>query len=167
MDALRGLLSGATDLLPSESLVNTAGTLLVLLILGAVAVLDFRSQRQHLRVNNATDETKLPRLSLTDLAAFDGVQAPVVYCCLRGRVYDVSSSSNFAKDGAYSFLAGADATVGMAKMSHDRQHVNSLNFGNLTEKEWENVDGWVNYMDSKYRCVAMLEEYIKWDDKTK
>lgn len=89
--------------------------------------------------------------------AFDGIQLPTTYCCVRGRalstssgvfwlrkqsnvllqydatattglmdrvfalsesqgVYDVSSSANFQPGAAYHFLAGADATVGLAKM---------------------------------------------------
>lgn len=51
-------------------------------------------------------------------------------------VYDVSSSANFQPGAPYHFLAGADATVGLAMMSYDRSLVNSLRYGELEAGDW-------------------------------
>merc|ERR1711920_453170 len=97
-----------------------------------------------------------------ELSSFNGVTLPLVYCSLKGRVYDVSTSANFSPAGSYSFLAGTDATVGLGKMSYDRKHVSSMCFSELSQDEWACVDGWVACMDAKYKCVAALKEFSDW-----
>lgn len=43
---------------------------------------------------------------------------------LRGVIYDVSGSDFYSKDGAYSVFSGNDASVNLAKMSHDKELLN-------------------------------------------
>mmetsp|Transcript_20097 Transcript_20097/g.53354 ORF Transcript_20097/g.53354 Transcript_20097/m.53354 type:complete len:165 (-) Transcript_20097:47-541(-) len=147
---------------PPWSLVSAAGAAAAVLVVSVLALSDLRGQRRRAQENGAADEASLPVIGLRDLKHFDGEELPLAYCCLRGRVYDVSSSTNFSAGGSYAFLAGSDATVGLAKMSHNRELVDSLDFAALTEEEWRDVDGWVGYMDGKYRCVALLREYMDW-----
>lgn len=75
-------------------------------------------------------------------------------------MYDVSSSANFQPGAPYHFLAGADATVGLAMMppvrsesffsvplfahgfvaasrSYERSLVNSLRYGELEAGDWQ------------------------------
>lgn len=144
---------------PSWDCLNTIGAIVVFIALGILALMDFRSQRTCTRENQHMDESSLPVISLEALKLHNGVTVRLVYCCLKGRVYDVSSSQNFSPGGSYSFLAGADATLGMAKMSHDRELVSCMKFEQLTDDEWQCVNGWVSYMDAKYKCVARLKEY--------
>jgi predicted heme/steroid binding protein len=42
---------------------------------------------------------------------------------LKGIIYDVSSSDFYSKGGAYSVFSGHDASVNLAKMSHDAQYL--------------------------------------------
>ena len=43
---------------------------------------------------------------------------------LRGVIYDVSNSDFYSKEGAYSVFSGADASINLAKMSHDKDLLN-------------------------------------------
>eukprot|EP00928_Gymnodinium_smaydae_P067007 TRINITY_DN49945_c0_g1_i1.p1 TRINITY_DN49945_c0_g1~~TRINITY_DN49945_c0_g1_i1.p1 ORF type:complete len:222 (-),score=29.40 TRINITY_DN49945_c0_g1_i1:354-995(-) len=150
------------DHFPGTGIINTIGISAVITLIVLIGVLDHIDARQCQQENAARHTEDLPRINLASLAAHDGRLSPTVYCCVKGRVYDVTTSGNFSLGGSYNFLCGADATVGMAKMSTDNEHINDMNFDRLTQGEWEIVDGWVNYMDSKYRCVAMLQEFDVW-----
>jgi len=144
------------------SWLNVLGPIAVFCLLISTLAVDFIRQRRCSKENGCCDESSLSTMSLEDLGRFNGTTFPLVYCSLQGRVYDVSTSANFAPTGSYGFLAGADATVGMGKMSYDRKYVNSMSLSELTQDEWTCVDGWVAYMDSKYRHVAMLKEFCDW-----
>lgn len=137
---------------------DTLGFLFVLSALLGVGLLEFFQQLAQ-RKRNAQLDVSLPEIALEQLKAFDGIQLPMTYCSVRGRVYDVSSSANFLPGATYHFLAGADATVGLAKMSRDQSLVNSMQFEDLTEYEWRAVAAWVDHMNAKYTCVGMLKEY--------
>jgi hypothetical protein len=43
---------------------------------------------------------------------------------IKGIIYDVSSSDFYSKDGAYSVFSGHDASINLAKMSHDKSFLN-------------------------------------------
>lgn len=43
-----------------------------------------------------------------------------VLLALKGVIYDVSNSDFYAKNGAYAVFSGYDASVNLAKMSHDK-----------------------------------------------
>merc|ERR1719443_817395 len=91
----------------------------------------------------------------------------MVCCCVKGRVYNVTTSANFRPGGHYSFLSGADATMGMGRMSLDAKLVNCMRFDELTEDEWRCVDSFVEYMDGKYDCIGVLWEYEEWAHREK
>jgi membrane-associated progesterone receptor component len=63
-------------------------------------------------------------LSFQELRKFDGVSDPKVYVALKGSIYDVSSSDFYAVGGGYHQFAGYDASINLAKMSHDAQFLN-------------------------------------------
>lgn len=50
---------------------------------------------------------------------------------LKGVIYDVSSSEFYCKGGAYSVFSGHDASVNLAKMSHDEQYFDKFNIYKL------------------------------------
>jgi len=140
--------------------VSTVFVVLVLLLLQ-----DHFGQRQNWRENQSKDTSALPVMALAAMKMHDGVALPQVYCCVKGRIYDVSSSRNFSPGGSYAFLAGGDATVGLAKMSFEAQKNQSENF-DLTPQEWRNVDNWVCYMDAKYPCIALLKEHLEYERRS-
>ncbi|CAE7778460.1 dap1, partial [Symbiodinium necroappetens] len=142
---------------------DAIGFLSVLSILVFTGLLECFQQRSQAKENSQLDESQLPLISLSSLtlgfllSLHDGKQSPMTYCCVRGRVYDVSSSPNFQPGASYSFLAGADATVALAKMSYDKSLINSMDFQELRPEEWKALEGWIGYMDGKYSCVARLQ----------
>ncbi|OLP79571.1 Cytochrome P450 regulator dap1 [Symbiodinium microadriaticum] len=141
---------------------DAIGFLSVLSILVFTGLLECFQQRSQAKENSQLDESQLPLISLSSLSLHDGKQSPMTYCCVRGRVYDVSSSPNFQPGASYSFLAGADATVALAKMSYDKSLINSMGFQELRPEEWKALEGWIGYMDGKYSCVARLREYVEY-----
>mmetsp|Transcript_160245 Transcript_160245/g.282685 ORF Transcript_160245/g.282685 Transcript_160245/m.282685 type:complete len:174 (+) Transcript_160245:72-593(+) len=142
---------------------DVIGPAVVFVALCVIIFLDYRQRQTCCRYNSATVPSALPRLTLEMLRQYNGKDLPLVYCSLRGRIYDVSTSTNFSPGGSYNFLAGADATLGMARMSYDKALLNSTSFTEVTQEEWQCVDGWVEYMDSKYKCVALLQEYVDFE----
>jgi predicted heme/steroid binding protein len=76
-----------------------------------------------------------------------------------GVVYDVSNSESFQDKGGYSMFAGHDATYCLAKMSLDKIDVGRSGEDIVySEKELEDLKGWVRYFDEKYVRVGRLEE---------
>eukprot|EP00446_Apocalathium_sp_SHHI-4_P052684 CAMPEP_0177358798 /NCGR_PEP_ID=MMETSP0368-20130122/35777_1 /TAXON_ID=447022 ORGANISM="Scrippsiella hangoei-like, Strain SHHI-4" /NCGR_SAMPLE_ID=MMETSP0368 /ASSEMBLY_ACC=CAM_ASM_000363 /LENGTH=62 /DNA_ID=CAMNT_0018821273 /DNA_START=189 /DNA_END=377 /DNA_ORIENTATION=- len=51
-------------------------------------------------------------------------------------------------------------------MTDDRSMVNCTDYDLLEEHDWSSVDGWVSYMDAKYKCIAHLREYFEWKEGT-
>mmetsp|Transcript_67382 Transcript_67382/g.93770 ORF Transcript_67382/g.93770 Transcript_67382/m.93770 type:complete len:164 (-) Transcript_67382:72-563(-) len=139
---------------------DAIGFLSVLSVLVFTGLLECFQQRSQAKENSQLDESRLPLISLSSLSLHDGKQSPMTYCCVRGRVYDVSSSPNFQPGASYSFLAGADATVALSRMSYDKSLINSMDFQELSPEEWKALEGWIGYMDGKYSCVARLQEYV-------
>lgn len=147
---------------PDTSLVNTIGFVSVLLMMCTIAAIDFINGKQNTRLNGSRDRSDMPCISLNQLSNHNGVTLDSVYCSVKGRVYDVSTSGSIMPGGSYSVLCGVDATVAMGKMSLDRKYLNSTNFDGLEEGEWDIVHSWVEYMDRKYPCVALVNEYMCW-----
>lgn len=58
-------------------------------------------------------------LTYEQLRKFDGVANSNVYVALKGVIYDVSSSDFYGVGGGYHQFAGHDASINLAKMSHD------------------------------------------------
>ncbi|CAE7384346.1 dap1 [Symbiodinium pilosum] len=144
---------------------DAIGFLAVLTVLIFTGLLECFQQRSKARQNSELDSSQLPLLPLKSLSLYDGKQSPLTYCCVRGRIYDVSSSTNFQAGSSYSFLAGTDCTIALAKMSYDKALLNSLRFQDLQPEEWKALEGWIGYMDSKYSCVGRLEEYARFLDE--
>lgn len=64
-------------------------------------------------------------MSLEELFTY-GPENERVLLALKGVIYDVSNSDFYSKDGAYSVFSGHDASVNLAKMSHDKQFLNKF-----------------------------------------
>jgi len=60
-------------------------------------------------------------MTIAELNNYDGVKNPKVLLALRGVIYDVSSSDFYGVGGGYHQFAGHDASINLAKMSHEEQ----------------------------------------------
>ena len=57
--------------------------------------------------------------TIEQLNEFDGVKKPQTFLALKGVIYDVSGSWFYKKSGPYGSFAGHDASINLAKMSHE------------------------------------------------
>ncbi len=73
---------------------------------------------------------------------------------LRGVIYDVSNSDFYSKGGAYSVFSGADASINLAKMSHDKDLLNKYWTYKLEKDEESVLNDWVSRFSAKYRVVG-------------
>ncbi len=48
-----------------------------------------------------------------------------MFLALKGVIYDVTGSDFYGKGGAYGLFSGHDASVNLAKMSHDESLLNT------------------------------------------
>jgi len=60
-------------------------------------------------------------MTISELNIYDGVKNPKVLVALKGVIYDVSTSDFYGVGGGYHQFAGHDASINLAKMSHDDQ----------------------------------------------
>lgn len=93
-------------------------------------------------------------LSYQELRQYDGVSNPKVYVALKGIIYDVSSSDFYSVGGGYHQFAGHDASVNLAKMSHDDQFLNKYGQITLDKEETGVLNDWVMRFESKYHRVG-------------
>jgi hypothetical protein len=78
-------------------------------------------------------------------------------------VFDVSDSRTsiffsfsafYTKDGPYTFFAGRDCSINLAKDSFDPKFFNSYGKVKLCLSELENLNGWYFKFESKYEKIA-------------
>ena len=61
-------------------------------------------------------------------------------------------------DNPVQMFSGRDSTYCLAKMSMSPHDVGKDTSGSLTEKEIEDLNGWIKYFDEKYeRCGVIIE----------
>lgn len=85
-----------------------------------------------------------------------------VYVALKGVIYDVSSSDFYGVGGGYHQFAGYDASVNLAKMSHDDQFLNKYGEITLDKEETNVLNDWVLRFDAKYLKVGNVITQEKW-----
>jgi len=73
---------------------------------------------------------------------------------LKGIIYDVSNSDFYSKGGAYSVFSGHDASVNLAKMSHDKSFLNKFWSYQLDRDEENVLNDWVSRFEVKYPVVG-------------
>lgn len=96
------------------------------------------------------------------LYKFNGFDDPKIYISVLGKVYDVSRLRQFyGPSGPYSNFAGHDLSRGLALNSFDLEIITPFDkpldtLDNLTELEWESLNGWKEHFENKYTCVGTL-----------
>jgi len=64
---------------------------------------------------------------------------------------------HYKKDGSYSFFAGKDCSVALAKMSFDPVYMNCSNDASLTPKEQEILNQWFEKFKDKYTIIGKIK----------
>lgn len=95
-------------------------------------------------------------LTYEQLRKFDGVASPNVYVALKGIIYDVSSSDFYGVGGGYHQFAGHDASINLAKMSHDDNFLNKYGAITLDKEETSVLNDWVIRFETKYHKVGEI-----------
>jgi len=75
---------------------------------------------------------------------------------LKGIIYDVSTSDFYSKNGAYAVFSGHDASVNLAKMSHDKEFLNKYWTYKLDRDEENVLNDWVSRFEMKYPVVGEI-----------
>ena len=81
---------------------------------------------------------------------------------LKGVIYDVSSSEFYGVGGGYHHFAGHDASINLAKMSHDESYFNKYGEITLDKEDSATLDEWAARFETKYFKVGSV---IKDTDK--
>lgn len=82
-------------------------------------------------------------MTLEELRKY-GPENERVLLALKGIIYDVSNSDFYSKGGAYSVFSGHDASVNLAKMSHDKSFLNKFWSYKLDRDEENVLNDWVS-----------------------
>ena len=116
-----------------------------------MGILNFSSEKSN--SNNLIEMTK------DDLKCFDGIHNTNIYISIKGEIFDVTNSDFYKPGGPYHVFAGRDASVGLAKMSHDVEFLDTdrYDWNNcLDEKERKILDDWYDKYTQKYKKIAKL-----------
>lgn len=81
--------------------------------------------------------------TLEELKQYDGVTKPQVFLAAKGKIYDVTHSQFYKKDGPYGVFSGHDASINLSKMSHDENLLNKWGNYTMNEDEEKILDDWV------------------------
>lgn len=85
-----------------------------------------------------------------------------ILICLKGKVYDVSygGTEMYGVGGPYHIFAGIDASRALAKMSFDREDVESRDLSDLTEQQLKTLDDWEKKFSEvkKYPVVGVMND---------
>jgi len=93
-------------------------------------------------------------LTYEQLRKFDGVSSPNVYVALKGTIYDVSASDFYGVGGGYHQFAGHDASINLAKMSHDDNFLDKFGQITLDKEETAVLNDWVLRFETKYPKIG-------------
>ena len=58
------------------------------------------------------------------MSKYDGVKDPMLFVALKGVIYNVTGSQFYEPGSGYHAFTGRDASINLAKMSHDDQFYN-------------------------------------------
>mmetsp|Transcript_10409 Transcript_10409/g.18843 ORF Transcript_10409/g.18843 Transcript_10409/m.18843 type:complete len:155 (+) Transcript_10409:87-551(+) len=130
---------------------------------------DYQTQhpmRAHLPFSYSQSLTRLKNMTtnssegytLKRLRSYDSNNPKSIKFAVKDIVYDVTDSDSFQRKGPYEMFSGRDSTYCLAKMSMSPHDVGKDTSGSLTEKEIEDLNGWIKYFDEKYeRCGVIIE----------
>lgn len=111
--------------------------------------------------------TDLPTMTKSQLLSFRGKQdvkkgriSASIYVGVKGKVFDVSFGGEelYGEGGPYHIFAGIDASRALAKMSFEKDDLESDDLSDLSDTQVKTLEEWVSRFTDlrKYPVVAML-----------
>ena len=104
-------------------------------------------------------------LTLKELRNFNGVSKDKIYVAINGKIFDVSSAKTYyGPKGAYSSLAGRDASRAFATFSLEeltviRDETELDDLSDLNPLQLDSLQEWEIQFIEKYTCVGKLVRY--------
>lgn len=133
--------------------------------------MDHTNQQEEPVIVDDDTLASLPSLSRLQLSSYNGVSDPKIYVAIRGLVYDVTQSPNYAPGKAYHKLAGKDVSrlLGLNKLQlkeKDESKMADAIWGentwatdDLTPKQNAVVDKWIAFFRKRYDVVAVVVDH--------
>eukprot|EP00457_Paulinella_chromatophora_P011498 gb/GEZN01011641.1/.p1 GENE.gb/GEZN01011641.1/~~gb/GEZN01011641.1/.p1 ORF type:complete len:214 (+),score=52.15 gb/GEZN01011641.1/:21-662(+) len=114
--------------------------------------------------------TKVPAAALIfkekDLREYDGKKNPKnpIYLCVKGLVFNVTSSGKYNPDAAYTDLAGRDSSRALAL---GKTEIKETKLDDLDAPARQSLDEWMKFYWEKYPCVGYIPDHpcLKQKDK--
>eukprot|EP00808_Paulinella_micropora_P008205 g45180.t1 len=102
----------------------------------------------------------------TDLREYDGNKDPKkpIYLCVKGLVFDVTSSGKYAPDAAYTELAGRDSSRALAL---GKTEIKETRLDDLDKDAKKSLDEWMKFYWEKYPCVGYIPDHFCLKQKDK
>ena len=99
---------------------------LIIGVVAIIAVLWLVYQANKEITFNPPPPKEIVKIDLTfeQLRKFDGIQDKNTYIAIKGQIYDVTGSPFYEPGSGYHAFTGHDASINLAKMSHDEQYLN-------------------------------------------
>merc|ERR1711988_18400 len=140
--------------------------LLVLLFLSLYIILQLTSSHSSYPVTKTnppldnSPQIQEQAFSLEQLRQYDGSKPnSPIYLAIRGKVYDVSTRSEFyGPGGAYHIFAGRDASRALAKGSLSTEDVENSRVDDLLPGELEILYDWEQSFQMKYPVVGWISQ---------
>lgn len=82
-------------------------------------------------------------LTHLQLKQYNGVDNPKLFIALKGQIYDVTGSPFYEPGSGYHAFTGRDASINLAKMSHEEQYYNKWEAIELDREETQVLNDWV------------------------
>mmetsp|Transcript_83738 Transcript_83738/g.236512 ORF Transcript_83738/g.236512 Transcript_83738/m.236512 type:complete len:285 (+) Transcript_83738:144-998(+) len=151
------------------ALLALAFAMLLQSLFGAPATFDSEQSGKAPPAAEEEEEPDPPRDFTTEqLRKFNGVvteddkfnpDAGKIYICLKGTVYNVSAAANmYGPGGNYHLFAGRDASLALAKMSFEDQHLDNPDLSGISAVEMDQLEQWINKYkyEKEYPVVGKL-----------
>lgn len=120
--------------------------------------------------NSQVSILTLPIFTRAQLAQYNGSTRSQYYVAIRGYIYDVSSNEkNYGPGKSYHRLVGKDVSrlLGMNKLKLEEENpltaapgtIDTWSTEDLTEKQNNTVDKWVEFFRKRYRIVGVVVDH--------
>lgn len=90
---------------------------------------------------------------------YNGANDQKAYVAVKGEIYDVSSSPFYKPGQAYHVFTGHDASINLAKMTHDEQLLDKYGEIQLDNEEDTALNEWKVRFEQKYPKIGKI---VKW-----
>lgn len=108
------------------------------------------------KVQVKLDPPKHDKISVAQLAQFDGERNPKMYVAIKGTVFDVTRNPDaYAPGKGYHVFVGKDASRALAKSSLDPQYA-VAEWEDLSEREKQVLDDWYQFFKLRYNIVGQV-----------